>query len=335
MTIGTVVIGVGRVGQRRARVAHIHPGSRLVGVADLDGARAQAVAAELGCEWTTRWQDLVARPDVQAVVVSTVNGALAAVTMGATAAGKHVLCEKPLGRSVSEAQHMVWSAERARVILKTGLNHRYHPALWRAHQLASEGAIGELMWIRACYGHGGRAGYEREWRANPTLSGGGELLDQGVHLVDLCRWFLGELEEASGWVATCAWPMPVEDNAFALLRSARGQVAMLHTSWTRWKNTFCFEVFGRQGYLVVEGLGGSYGAERLTIGRRAPEGGPPSEEQVEFAGPDLSWEAEWEDFLAAIANGHPPLGSGHDGLRAMRLLEAVYRSSAAGRVVRL
>ncbi len=328
--IGAAVIGVGLIGRRRVRVAHEHPRSRVVGVADLDVDRASAVANELGCNWTTDWQGLVSRADVQAVVVSTVNSALAPVTLAATAAGKHVLCEKPLGRSLMEAEAMVQSAERAGVVLKTGLNHRYHPAVSQAHRLATQGGIGELMWARCRYGHGGRPGYEHEWRADPALSGGGELLDQGVHVADLFRWFLGDFAQVFGWLGTHFWPMPVEDNAFALLRTAAGRVAELHTSWTQWRNLFSLEVFGHDGYLLVEGLGGSYGPERLTIGHRNPRGGAPAQEQLDFPGPDASWEAEWEDFLQAIDTGRPPLGSGRDGLEAMRLLDAIYRSARAG-----
>ena len=188
------------------------------------------------------------------------------------------------------------------MILKTGFNHRHHPAVWRAHELCNEGAIGPLMFIRAVYGHGGRPGYDKEWRADADLCGGGELLDQGVHIVDLCRWFLGDFTEClcRDWdlllgprllchptarEAAGSRSAGLEDNAFALLRTAAGQTAQFHTSWTQWKNRFSFEVYGRDGYLRIEGLGGSYGPETLTIGRRRPEGGAPLEETVRVSGP--------------------------------------------------
>jgi predicted dehydrogenase len=154
------------------------------------------------------------------------------------------------------------------VILKTVFNHRYHPAVFKAHQLVADGEIRPVYFIRCIYGHGGRPGYEKEWRASRDVCGGGEMLDQGVHVVDLFRWFLGEFEEAFGYKPTCYWPMEVEDNAFALFKTAKGQVAQMHTSWTQWKNRFTFEIFGEAGYLIVEGLGGSYGVETLTIGKR-------------------------------------------------------------------
>jgi predicted dehydrogenase len=162
------------------------------------------------------------------------------------------------------------------VILKTGFNHRHHPAIFEAHALLSEGAIGQVYYARCIYGHGGRPGYEKEWRAGKDISGGGELLDQGVHVVDLFRWFLGDFEEAVGYTQTCYWPMEVEDNAFAIFRTSGGRTAMMHTSWTQWKNRFTFEVYGEAGYLIVEGLGGSYGTEKLIIGRRPVGGGKTS-----------------------------------------------------------
>ncbi len=128
-----------------------------------------------------------------------------------------------------------------------------------------DGAVGELMYIRGRYGHGGRLGYAQEWRAQPEVSGGGELLDQGTHVIDLARWFLGDFSDVFGHVGTYFWDMPVEDNAFILMRSADAKVAWLHVSWSEWKNLFCFEIFGKSGKLQIDGLGGSYGTEVLTF----------------------------------------------------------------------
>jgi predicted dehydrogenase len=229
---------------------------------------------------------------------------------------------------------MVDAAERVNRVLKVGFNHRYHPGLRQAHEMAQFGKIGPLLSIRAAYGHGGRPGYDKEWRGNPDLAGGGELLDQGVHVVDLCRWFLGNFVQASGMLGTWFWKVaPLEDNGFALLRTATGQIATIHTSWTQWKNLFRFEVFGRDGYLMVNGLGGSYGMETLTLGRRRPESGPPLEETWEFSGPDISWEAEWQEFKAAIREERQPLGNGHDGYQAAQIIDAIYESAGTGRVV--
>ena len=362
MSVRVAIVGCGLIGRRRAAVAR-EAGDRVVIVADVDRQRAMETAADHSCEWAVDWSTAVHRDDVDVVVVATPNKFLAPVTTAAAGAGKHVLCEKPLGRNNAEARKMVSAAESAAVILKTGFNHRHHPAVRRARELCSEGVIGRLMYVRSVYGHGGRPGYDKEWRGNGELAGGGELLDQGVHIVDLCRWFLGDLREVVGFTGTYFWDLggigvgtgdsgdapldgpsesPVarpagrrrlEDNAFAIMRTGDGRTAQFHTSWTQWRNRFSFEVFGSDGYLRIEGLGGSYGTESLTIGRRRPESGPPSEEVTQFQGPDRSWHEEWEEFTAAVREGRQPLADGRDGLAAMNVIAALYESARTGRAV--
>ena len=318
------IVGCGLIGTRRAAVAR-SLGDDVVLVADIDEARARSIDASAG--WTTDWRRLVGDPRLDAVIVATVNKSLAPIACAALESGKHVLCEKPLGRNAAEALEVLAAARRARRTLKVGFNHRHHPAILRAHELVSEAAIGRLLSIRATYGHGGRRGYEREWRGDQELAGGGELLDQGVHIVDLCRWFLGEITEVTGMTARWVWEIaPLEDNAFSLLRTQDGKVAFVHTSWTQWKNLFRFEIVGDKGYILVEGLGGSYGPEHLTLGIRA-ESGAPDETRWEYPGPDSSWEKEWKEFTAAITEGREPLGSGYDGYRAALVIDAIYESA--------
>lgn len=333
MKIG--IVGFGLIGKRRALVAQ-QAGDEVLLVADLQKEAMTQVASSLSTKGTQDWQMVTSHPQIEAVVVATFNKNLLPVTLEALKNGKHVLCEKPLGRNAEEAEQMVQASARHNRILKTGFNHRHHRALWKAHELAESGAIGPLMSIRAAYGHGGRPGYDQEWRGNADLAGGGELLDQGVHLVDLSRWFLADIVQAYGMLGSWFWKIaPLEDNGFAMLRSAAGQIATLHTSWTQWKNLFRFEIFGRDGYLLVNGLGGSYGMERLTLGLRRPESGPPDEQTWEFSGPDISWQAEWGEFKAAIAEQRQPLGNGQDGYQAARIIDAIYESAKTGRVVEL
>lgn len=333
MKIG--IVGCGLIGHRRALVAR-EAGDEVVLVADIVPERAEKTAAAVGAVWTDDWQKVTAHPQIEAVVAATVNQALLPVTLAALAHGKQVLCEKPLGRNAREAKAMVDAAGSANRVLKVGFNHRHHPALWQAHEMAQSGKIGPLTSIRAAYGHGGRPGYDQEWRADADLAGGGELLDQGVHIIDLCRWFIGDFVQVSGMLGTWFWQVaPLEDNAFGLLRTGSGAVATLHTSWTQWKNLFRFEIFGRDGYLLINGLGGSYGLERLTLGLRRPESGPPQEQTWEYPGPDISWQAEWQEFKEAVAQGRQPLGNGVDGYQAALVIDAIYESVRTGRTVTL
>ena len=330
------LVGAGQVGARRAEVVHAFEGTELAVVADTDLGRARNVSAAYGGHAVRDWEEVIAREEVGVVIVSTPNKFLMPVSLSALEHGKHVLCEKPLARTPEEAQRMVDAARANRVVLKTGFNHRYHPAIFRAREAVARGTLGDLEFIRCRYGHGGRPGYEREWRGDPEMAGGGELLDQGVHAFDLLRWFMGEFRELTGFVDTRFWDIaPLEDNAFVLLRTDAGQTASVHVSWTQWKNLFSFEVFGREGYAIVEGLGGSYGTERLTLGRRRPESGPPEEQTVEFSGPDRSWHDEWVDFVTALKEGREPMGSGYDGLQVLRLVYATYEAARDSRIVRL
>ncbi|MEO6786977.1 MAG: Gfo/Idh/MocA family oxidoreductase, partial [Chthoniobacteraceae bacterium] len=251
------IIGCGLIGKKRAACL---PKGALALVCDLDRPRAESLAATVpGCRAMTDPEQIFNSADVDAVIVSAVNSALSTLTRDAIRAGKHVLVEKPVAFRASEAEALLALASEKRVIVRTGYNHRFHPAFQKAREIVDSGALGPLMFIRARYGHGGRTGYDREWRADPKLSGGGELIDQGVHLIDLARWFLGDFTFVDGFAKTYFWDMRVDDNAFLNLRTATEQTAWLHVSCTEWKNTFSFEIYGRDGKLHIEGLGGSYG----------------------------------------------------------------------------
>jgi predicted dehydrogenase len=329
------IIGAGQIGSKRAREVARSEDCRLVAFVDADEGRARGLAEQYGCRGTSDWQKLLSGNELDAVIVATTHRWLAPITLAALESHKHVLCEKPLAINAEEAKKVVESAARNGAKLKAGYNHRHHPAIWEAHRRAEAGEIGRLLYIRCRYGHGGRAGYEREWRADPAESGGGELLDQGVHGLDLFRWFLGDFSEISAVLANLFWQMPVEDNVFCTLRTPAGQVAMLHASWTQWKNLFSFEIFGDLGYLIVEGLGGSYGPEKLRVGRRPPKFGVPEEAVFDYPGEDLSWAKEWQEFVAAIREDRQPVAAGYDGWQVLRLVEAARESARQRCTLRL
>lgn len=273
---------------------------------------------------------------MEIIIVATTHKYLAPITIAAIQNGKHVLCEKPLARDPEEGKAVLDAASTNQVKVKTGFNHRYHPGIKKARELFEKGAIGDIHFARCRYGHGARPGYEKEWRADPDLSGGGELLDQGIHAIDLFRWFMGEFSQVTGFLTTRYWKIvPLEDNAFALLKTQKGQVASLHASWTQWKNLFSFEIFGQDGYLIIDGLGRSYGTERLTVGKRLQQFGPPSQEVFEFGGPDHSWREEWQDFISAIREDRQPLANVYDGWQALRITYGIYQAAENGSVVEL
>jgi predicted dehydrogenase len=400
--LGVGIIGCGLMGEKRAGVLAQFPECHLRMVYDIDSEKGKRLPEKFGGSVAQSCEEVLWSKDVDVVIVSTINKPLVPISVNALQSGKHVLCEKPPGRNLEETKQLYEMVSQSKGRLKVGFNHRHHPAISKAKELIDCGRIGPLYYLRCFYGHGGRPGYDQEWRADRELSGGGELLDQGIHVIDLFRWFLGDFEEAFGYTNTYFWDMDVEDNAFAFFKTGKGQVALMQTSWTQWKNSFIFEIFGESGYLIIDGLGGSYGTETLRIGRRKKvnsyellvdkeqrlvdryklsvdtknekknsfneqithqritdndvrnyhnkpiinklitnngfsqyAGGPPDEEVIEFSGPDISWEMEWREFVSAIKENREPMGNGQDGLEAMRMIEAVYRSTRENRPIKI
>jgi predicted dehydrogenase len=328
MTLRIGIVGCGLIGQKRARAA-LAAGHHVSVAADLDHQRAAALAASVGgATIAASWQEVVAS-DIDAVIVATTHDMLAPITLAAIESGKHVLVEKPAARTAAELEPIIAAVQRSNLIAKVGFNHRFHPAVLKARKLVDEGAIGPLLYVRGRYGHGGRPGYEKEWRCVPEISGGGELVDQGSHLVDLSRWFLGDFVNVTGFVPTYFWNIPVDDNCFLALSTAQGQVAWLHASWTEWKNLFSFEIFGRDGKLQIDGLGGSYGVEKITLYRMLPQMGPPETTTWEFPFPDRSWEEECLEFFAAIAERRRPVGDIIDAKANLDVIDRVYRSQGS------
>jgi predicted dehydrogenase len=324
-TLGVAIVGCGLVGEKRAKTLSK---ARLVACADILFERAQRLAATFdGALATSDWREVLKRDDVDVVIVSAFNNILAEVTQEAVEAGKHVLVEKPAARNARELKPVFEAVQSTGKKVRVGFNHRYHPALLKARELFESGVLGELMFVRGRYGHGGRLGYEKEWRANPALSGGGELIDQGVHLIDLARWFLGDFSDVKGFAHTYFWQMPVEDNAFMLLKTPQNHTAFLHVSCTEWKNLFSFEIYGRNAKLHVEGLGGSYGTERLTCYKILPQMGPPETTIWEYPMGDNSWQIEFEEFLEDIRLDRIPSANLGDARATLTIIEKIYLES--------
>jgi predicted dehydrogenase len=335
MVLRVGIVGAGLQGWRRAPAIAESPETEVSIVTALHLAHAERLARRIGCRAGTGWHGVVEADDVDAVVVCTPPDSHKEISIAAMRNGKHVLCEKPLARTVADAEEMVSAAARQGVVLKCGFNHRHHPGLEQAHQRMAEGFLGEIDYLRCRYGICGRPGFEREWRADPKVAAGGQLMEQGVHALDLFRWFAGDFVEAAGFVDTRYWATaPLDDNAMGLLRTSRGAVAYLHSSLTHWRNLFSFEVFGHDGYAVVEGLGGAYGTETVRFGRRAFDR-PFEEQQIEYRGQDPSWKREWQEFADAVREGRRPIGDGRDGVEAMRMALAIYEASRTCTVVQI
>lgn len=321
------------MGFRRAEALAKVGGSTLLAVSDIDYAKATKLADQYGAKAINDWKDLIKMSELDVVLISVPNKFILPIATQAIKFKKIIFTEKPLGRNSVESKKIISLAKQNKIFLKVGFNHRFHAAVLKAKEILDQGGIGKIMFIRSRYGYGGRKGMEKEWRFNKNLSGGGELLDQGVHLIDLCRFFCGEFKEVFGSLSTKFWKARVEDNAFVIMKNKQ-VTASFHVSSTQWKNLFSFEIYGDRGFLNIEGKGGSYGKETLVYGKRKLEFGVPDLQTFEFEG-DSSWESEWADFLRTLNFHKNLIGNGSDGYIANSIVESIRKSSKLNKVVKI
>jgi predicted dehydrogenase len=317
------IIGCGLIGRKRAEALG---GDLLVACYDLNGAASAALAADFGAKACANLDELLGL-ELDVIVVAAIHSELPALAVAALRSGAHVLVEKPAGISVAGIDEIAAAAAAAERRVKVGFNHRFHPGIRRAIETARSGRYGKVLYLRGRYGHGGRLGYEKEWRADPSLSGGGEIVDQGMHLLDLSYWLHGALPLHSSMLRSQFWDAPVDDNAILVLGEKGGvgsdaPFSLLHVSWTEWKNTFSLEIACERAKLAVDGLVRSYGPQTLRIFEMRPELGPPDVEEVRYPDRDNSWEREWEHFMAGIDEGTELLGDLSSARYAWSCVEA-------------
>ncbi len=324
------IVGLGKMGKTRATELERHPNAVVVCGAD-PASNAYSDFSGIKC-FDDYFQ--VIESDIDAVFVATPNRFTPEIVIRSLDAGKHVFCEKPPGKTIDDIKSIRAAEERnPELKLKFGFNHRYHGGIQEAYRMVRSGRFGEIIWLRGVYGKSGGPGFEEQWRNSKDLSGGGILLDQGIHMVDLFRLFCGDFVEVKSMVSTTYWNIDVEDNAFALLRDERGRTAMLHSTSTQWKHRFNLEICLTGGYISVNGILSStrsYGDETVTFSRKSfdensPAGKP--REEVIFFDTDPSWEMEVADFLRCVSEGLPITdGNSDQALQAMRLVFSIYEN---------
>lgn len=326
MKQNVLIIGAGKIGSIRASVIRKLSKSSKIFIFDKVQKNANTLSKKVSGEVCKSVDNGLKNSEVNIVIISVINKYSKALCIKALKAGKHVLLEKPMGMNYKEALEISKAAKKYKKIFKCGFNHRYHPGLKEAHKQCKNKKIGKLLFIRGAYGHGGRAGYDKEWRAKKSLCGGGELLDQGCHLIDLSHWFFGfeSLKRQSSFNKTMFWNMEVDDNAFTTFETKSGKVAQLHASWTQWKNMFRFEIYGDKGSIEVNGLGKSYGTETVITQVRTKLGAAPKVTKKEFKGEDKSWELEWKDFTKSIKNKTKVMSNEVESLLVMKTISMLY-----------
>lgn len=315
------IIGAGLIGRKRAKA--LPAGIKLKIVCDVNLELAKSFAKEFNCSFTHNSQEIFSDPEINAVIIATPNGSLAELAVKSIEAGKNVLIEKPGGRTKKEIENIFNAWKKKKSVVFFGYNHRFHPAIAQAKEIVDSKQFGPVLFMRAKYGHGGRIGYEKEWRFKKELSGGGELVDQGSHLIDLTNFFIGSLAKVKSSINTFFWKTSLEDTAFMILENGK-QTALLSVSAIEWKNLFCLEVMLEKAKLQIDGLGGSYGTEKLTVYKMKPEMGPPDMEGFVFDQLDISWESENKLFFEAIKNKDYSQEPFKQALYVFDIIEKVY-----------
>ena len=239
---------------------------------------------------------------------------------------KNIFVEKPLNLSKRDLLNIEKVSNKFKVTFYVGYNHRFHPSFILAKKIISENKIGKIMYIRAVYGHGGRKNYHKEWRFKKKLSGGGELIDKGSHLIDLSRLFLGNLKVHSSFLANYFWKTNLDDNCFISLKNNKNNFSFLHSSSTEWKNKFIFEIFCKKGKIEIFGLGKSYGKEKLILYKMSKNMGIPKKKEYKFtnAASNRSWTTEINDFYDSIVKSKPCYPNLNDVYNNLKIIDKIY-----------
>ncbi|MBJ3778748.1 Gfo/Idh/MocA family protein [Acuticoccus mangrovi] len=326
MSLKVGIIGFGKMGRIRSETLAAR-GAQIVRVFDIHYPDVVPYPK------APSWQDIVQDDAIDAVVISMPNRFNMAIATAALKAGKHVLCEKPPCFNAAEMEQIIEVEKRCDKVLMYGFNHRHHQSVIKLKELVSSQRFGRILWMRGRYGKSVDKSYLSTWRADPAMAGGGILIDQGIHMLDLFQYIAEcEFDEVHAMVSNMYWKMPgIEDNVFALLRNSRSGLSVsFHSTMTQWRHLFSLEVFLERGYIVLNGLktsSNSYGEEELTWAKNrsvAPAATWEDEERMVFS-TDSSWDSEAEMFLRSVLDGAPvEYGSSLQALQVMRLIDTIY-----------
>ncbi len=329
--IRTAIIGMGRMGVTRYDAMMRHGGFDIVAVCDTD----KKLLERYDTKKYQDWKVCIDETQPEVIVVCTFNRVIPDVVCYAIQKGLAVFSEKPPGRTLRDAERMRDVQKQAGAVLKFGFNHRMHNSIIEAKALIDSGLLGEVVCIRGVYGKTGSPHFAEEWRNNPELSGGGILLDQGIHMLDLmCYLTNSDAHVLGSKVDNLVWKdMKTEDSAFAMLETDKGQILSLHSNAIQWRHKFDMDVICTNGYIALNGLltsTRSYGTESITYYKKDLETrtgrlGKPREYTMCFD-EDRSWDLEIEEFYDVVVSGKPlKNGTPEEAVRVMKLIEAVYK----------
>lgn len=320
------IAGYGLVGQKRRQFIDHHPCLKTTAISDQKFSESGKLPD--GVKFFPDYRTLLEEP-LDILFVSLPNYLAAEATMAGLEKGLHVFCEKPPGCSVTDIKNvMEVEKKHPGLKLKYGFNHRYHDSVREALRIVESGDLGTIINIRGVYGKSKIIPFHGEWRAERKYAGGGILLDQGIHMVDLMRLFCGEFEDVKSFISNSYWKHDVEDNAYALMRDSKGRIAFLHSSATQWQHRFSLEINLTEGYMELLGIlsgSKSYGEEQLVIGRRDESATGTLHKEIKKYLEDNSWRDEINDFAENILSDVPiKSGTSADAYSTMKLVFMIY-----------
>lgn len=320
------IIGFGLIGKKRSK--NLGNEGELVAYSDLKESK-NFFSSKLKkkVKFFKSWKTLLNLSDIDIVIISTYHNKLSKIVAYASTKGIHILVEKPAAIKLKDLNNNIKIQKKYKNKIRVGFNHRYHGAIKMCQKIIKQKSFGKLMFIKSSYGHGARLNYQNEWRMKPQISGGGELIDQGSHLIDLSIMFLGKIKSINSVLDTLFWKTRVDDNAFLILKFENNTTAFLHASCTEWKNNFLFEIYGEKGKLRIEGKGGSYGREKLIFYKMKKKMGIPSKKVWLFPKNDYSWRNEIEELYKDIKlnrNSKPGLNEAYE---VLKIIKKIYRDN--------
>ncbi len=327
MKLKVGIAGYGIIGKRRRQNIDNNEYLETVAVCDQNYKHYELLNDGVKCY--PDYQHLLKEEKLDVMFVSLPNYLAPEVTIASLEKGLHVFCEKPPGKNVEDVQKVLEVKHKNPSLkLKYGFNHRYHDSVKEALKIHSSKELGEVINLRGVYGKNGFVPFGSGWRSERQYAGGGILLDQGIHMVDLLQLFCGDFPEVQGYISNNYWKCDVEDNAFAIMRNVQGKIAMLHSTATQWQHLFSLDIFFTEGYLKLSGIlsgSKSYGQEKLIIGRRNKSAtGTDREETITYL-EDNSWRDEVNEFANAIVNDKPvQSGTVEEALAVMKQVYRIY-----------
>ncbi|MCP5107717.1 MAG: Gfo/Idh/MocA family oxidoreductase [bacterium] len=324
--IKTGIIGFGKMGKIRAEAVEADGRGTIVSVFDANSSEDFLSYNVAGSA-----EDIINDPSIDTVFICTPNYLNKPLTIAALEQGKHVFCEKPPAFNAAEIEEIREVEKMSQKKLMYGFNHRHHSSIRHMKNLVESKEYGDILWMRGRYGKSVDNRFFETWRAKKDLAGGGILLDQGIHMLDLFLYLGEDFDEVHAFVSNLYWKLEIEDNVFAIFRnSQRGIVASLHSTMTQWRHLFSLEVFMERGYMVLNGLktsSGTYGDESLSIARNrtsAPAATWEDEERITYH-TNTSWRSEVDHFFSGILNGGGiKIGNSNDALKLMRIMDKIY-----------